>query len=137
MPPMDVNRLRDLFELHNATGRDFPDILAAHLHPDSEFLEFAASPSAATYRGPAAIAGLFRNRFEAGSMFISDLNITAVDDRRALAAFDVQIHGAASGAESSMRMWNLFTFEGDRILRIEEFSDESEALTSAARASDG
>jgi ketosteroid isomerase-like protein len=131
---MDLERLRDLFQLHNASGSEFPDILARHLHPDCEYVEFAASPSAATYRGAAAVAELFRNRFEAGSMHISDLTLTAVDDSRALAAFEVRIRGVASGAESSMRMWNLFTFDRDAIVRIEEFTEEPGAV-SASRGS--
>jgi ketosteroid isomerase-like protein len=128
---MDLDGLRDLFQVHNTSGEAFPDVLARHLHPDCEFVEFAASPSAATYRGPAAIADLFRNRFQAGSMHISDLEVTAVDESRALAAFEIRIRGAASGAESSMRMWNLIAVEGDQIVRIEEFIDESDALSAS------
>jgi ketosteroid isomerase-like protein len=61
-------------------------------------------------------------------MVIEELELTAVDERRALAAFRIRMLGARSGAETSMRLWNLLTFEGRRILRIEEFSDEDDAL---------
>jgi hypothetical protein len=30
-----------------------------------------------------------------------------------------------------MRLWNLLTFEGRRIVRIDEFSDEEDALAAA------
>ncbi len=126
---MDLDYVRGIFELHNSSGRVFPDILAReYLHPEAEFVQFAAAPGAGTHRGRAEVAALFRDRFEAGAMLIEELELTAVDERRAIAVFRIRMRGARSGVETSMRLWNLLTFEGRRILRIEEFSDEEDAL---------
>jgi hypothetical protein len=36
-----------------------------------------------------------------------------------------------SGAEASMRFWNLITLDADRIARIEELAEETAALDAA------
>jgi hypothetical protein len=126
---VDLDYVRGIFELHNSSGSVFPDILAReYLHPEAEFVQFAAAPGAGTHRGRDEVAALFSDRFEAGAMLIEELELTAVDERRALAAFRIRMRGARSEIETSMRLWNLLTFEGRRILRIEEFSHEEDAL---------
>ena len=129
---MDLDFLRRIFDVHNSAGADFPDLLASdYLHPDVEFVETPAAPGATTHRGSDAVATLFRDRFEVGAMHIEDLTLTPLDDRRVLAAFRIRMRGKGSGAEASMRLWNLLTLDGSRIARIEEFSDEHAALAAA------
>jgi ketosteroid isomerase-like protein len=130
----DVEHLRALYELHNSTRADFPALLARdHLAADAEFVEFAAAPGAGVHRGRDAVAALFRDRFEAGAMRVEDLELTALDEHRVLAAFRIRMRGTGSGVETSMRIWNLVTLEGSRIARIVEFSDEAAALHAAGR----
>ena len=129
---MDLDFLRKIFDVHNSAAADFPDLLARdYLHPDVEFVETTAAPGATTHRGSDAVATLFRDRFEVGAMLIEDLTLTPLDDRRVLAAFRIHMRGKGSGAEASMRLWNLLTLDGSRIARIEEFSDEDAALAAA------
>jgi hypothetical protein len=131
---VDVEHLRGLYELHNAAGPDFPALMARdYLHSDVDFVEFADAPGAATYHGSEAVAALFRDRFMAGAMRVEDLELTALDEHRALAAFRICMRGTVSGIETSMRIWNVITLEGPRITRIEEFSDEATALRAAGR----
>jgi ketosteroid isomerase-like protein len=66
-------------------------------------------------------------------MFVEDLELTALDERRALAAFRIRMRGSRSGLETSMRLWNLVTLDGSRVTRVEEFSDEEAALAAARR----
>jgi ketosteroid isomerase-like protein len=132
MPLVDVDFIRGMYEVHNSAGADFPDALARdYLHADVEFVETAAAPGASTHHGREAVAALFRDRFEAGAMRVEDLELTALDEHTALAAFRIRMRGAGSGAESSMRFWNLLTVAGSRIARVEEFSDEAAALAAA------
>ena len=134
MTPVDVEHLRGIYELPNSAGPDFPALLARdHLVADAEFVEFATAPGAGVYRGRDAIEALFRDRFEAGAMRVEELELTAIDEHRALAGFRIRMRGSGSGAETSMRLWNLVTLEGSRIARIEEFSDEVTALRAAGR----
>jgi uncharacterized RmlC-like cupin family protein/ketosteroid isomerase-like protein len=131
-PRTELDVLRALYDDHNAAGAGFPDLLARdYLHEDVEFVEFAAAPGPRTYRGSEAVAELFRNRFEAGAMHVDDVQLTALDGHRVLAAFRVSIRGVRSGAESSMQLWNLVTLAGSRITRVEEFSDEADARAAA------
>lgn len=130
----ELNVLRALYEANNSTGADFPDVLARDfLDENVEFVEFASAPGARTYRGREAVAALFRNRLEAGAMHVEDLELTAVDGYRVLAAFRIRMRGARSGAETSMPLWNLVTLAGSRITRVEEFSEETAALDAARR----
>jgi ketosteroid isomerase-like protein len=111
-----------------------PDVLVRdYLHPGVEFVELSAAPGAATHRGRDAVGALFRDRFEAGTMRVEDLQLTAIDQRRALAAFRIRMLGTASGAEGSMPLWNLLTVDGARIVRIEEFNDKAAVLAAAGR----
>jgi hypothetical protein len=136
MPAVDVEYLRGVYEVHNSAGRDFPEILARdYLDSDVDFVEFADAPGAATYHGSEAVAALFRDRLQAGAMRVEELELTGIDEHRALAAFRIRMRGVGSGAETSMRLWNLVTLESSRITRIEEFSDEAAALQAAGRLS--
>jgi hypothetical protein len=131
---VDLDWLESLYDVHNTTGTAFPDVLARdYLHVDVEFVEFATAPGGGTHRGRDAVAELFRRRFEAGAMRIEELELTAIDERSALAAFRIHMRGLGSGVETSMLLWNLITLEGQRIVRIEEFSDEEAALAAARR----
>ena len=131
MTPIDLDSLRGVFELHNTAGMEFPDALREHLLPDAEWVESPLLPGATTHRGREAVVALFRERFEVGHMALEEVTLTQVGDQRVLAAFTVRIIGASSGAEGSMRAWNLITVEGDQIARIEEFTDEASALAAA------
>jgi ketosteroid isomerase-like protein len=128
----DVDFLRGLYELHNSTGREFPDLLERdYLREDVVFVEFPAAPGARTHTGNEAVAALFRNRFESGAMQLDEIEVRPAGDGRVLASFRVHMRGARSGIETSMRIWNLVTFYGGRIARIEEFSEEADALAAA------
>ena len=136
MAPLDIEHLRGVYELHNSAGADFPALFARdHLVAEAEFVEFADAPGGGTHRGCDAVAALFRNRFETGEMRVEELELTALDERRALASFRIRMRGTSSGVETSMRIWHVVTVEGRRIARIEEFSDEASALRSALSTS--
>jgi hypothetical protein len=64
-------------------------------------------------------------------MRIDDLELTALDEHRVLAAFRVHMRGRGSGAQADMRIWNLLTIDGSRVRRVEEFVNEESALTAA------
>src|SRR6185436_15081168 len=100
---IDLGSLRAVFDLHNIAGMDFPDALREHLRPDAEWVESPLLPCATTHRCREAVVALFRERFEAGQMELTDLTLTQLSDERALAAFTIRIVGAKSGAEGSMR----------------------------------
>jgi ketosteroid isomerase-like protein len=136
MRDADIDFIRELYEAHNSAGAGFPDLLLErdYLHPDVEFVEFLAVPGAATHRGQQAVADLFRSRFEAGELDLGDVEVTPIGERTALVTFVAHLRGTGSGAEASMRLWNVITLEDSRVARIEEFNDEAMALAAAATA---
>ncbi len=101
---------------------------------DPEFEGFPPSewPESAPVRGPEA-AWDFGLELEAPwqvrSYEITEL-IEAGDDRIVMgAARDVR--GRTSGVEVKLEPWGVISFRGGRIVRIEWFSDRSEALEAA------
>jgi ketosteroid isomerase-like protein len=66
-------------------------------------------------------------------MRVEDLKLTALDDHTVLAAFRIRMLETGSGSEVSMRLWNLLRLEDARIVRLEEFDDETAALAAAGR----
>jgi hypothetical protein len=133
---VDLELIRDVYELHNSLGTGFPAVLERDLlHPEAEFVEAAAVPGAATHSGREAVAALFRERLDAGQLRIDELELTVLDERTALVAFRAHMRGTGGGAEAAMRLWNIVTVEGSRIARVEEFTDEPSARAAAAQRS--
>ena len=51
-------------------------------------------------------------------MLLEDIELRDVGAGRVLANFRVHMRGVRSGAETSMRLWNLVTLDGGRIASI-------------------
>jgi hypothetical protein len=50
-------------------------------------------------------------------MRVQELKLTALGERTVMAAFRIRMLGTGSGAEVSMRLWNLLTLEDSRMAR--------------------
>ena len=56
-----------------------------------------------------------------------------IERDRVLAVVGVRFHGAASGAQSEGRTWNLITVRNGRIVRTESYRNAAEAIQAAAK----
>ena len=103
-------------------------------HEDGEFVNAREDPDHATYRGVDAIRAQAERWFEA----FPDLRVEPMEIRgdgdRAFVWVHLSGHGADSGIAMDMELAQVFTLEGGRIRRIEEYFDRAEALKAVGRS---
>jgi ketosteroid isomerase-like protein len=116
-----------------ATNRGDPDAFVACLHPDVEWEE-----SGDTFPG---LDGIYRGWAEVREWFVETFcapwesshtqvkEIIAAGDERVLLGFVRTARGRASGAETTLRGWNVFWFAHGKIARrAGPFWNRDEAL---------
>jgi len=88
-------------------------------------------PDAGTYAGRDAIRGYMRQ-------FLADWTDAAIEAEDIVASGDrvaVAVHqhatGTGSGVSIDMRYWQVWTFRGSAVIRIESIKERSEALDAA------
>lgn len=95
---------------------------------DGEFVNAREDPDHATYRGIDAIRKQHRGWFESyPDLQVEPLEIRSNDDR-AFVWVRFTGHGADSGVAMEMELAHVFTFEGERTRRLQEYFDRGEAL---------
>jgi len=104
---------------------------ADELDPDVTFIVRRPFPEPGTAVGPRAVAeymGLFLEQWD--RLIIQAERFQTVGDTVLVRAV---MHGSgkASGATTEVRYFQLFTFRGTKIVRIESILDEAEALKAA------
>jgi ketosteroid isomerase-like protein len=96
--------------------------------PDGEFINSREDPDHATYRGIDAIRKQHQGWFDS----YPDLRVEPTEIRANGDLVFVWVrfsgHGADSGAAMDMELAHVFTLEGDKIRRLEEYFDRNEAL---------
>ena len=96
--------------------------------PDGEYINSREDPDHATHRGIEAIRKQHQGWFDA----YPDLHAEPVEIRangnRAFVWVRFSGHGAVSGAPMELEVAHVWTLEGERIRRVEEFFDRDEAL---------
>jgi ketosteroid isomerase-like protein len=106
----------------------------ADLDPDVTFVVRPPFPESGVFHGPDGVRE-FMSRFLANweRYTIEAEHLEAVGDT-VLARIHQHGKGKASGIDTDVRSYMLFTFRGRRILRIESILDEAEALEAAGLA---
>ena len=104
---------------------------AADLDPEVVFVVRPPYPDPGVFHGPGAVKDYMLR-------FLAQWEHYAIDAERYEEAGDTILvyirqrgTGKGSGVESEIRTHTLFTFRGDRIIRIENVIDEGEALKAA------
>jgi ketosteroid isomerase-like protein len=97
-------------------------------HVDGEFINAREDPDHETHRGIEAIRTQAQAWFDAfPDLRLEPMEIRANGDR-AFVWTHIYGHGADSGIAIDMDLAQVFTLQGGKIRRIEEFSDRTEAL---------
>jgi len=95
---------------------------------DGEFINSREDPDHATYRGIDAIRKQHQGWFDSyPDLRIEPLEIRSNQDR-AFVWVRFTGHGADSGVAMEMELAHVFTFEGERTRRLQEYFDRDEAL---------
>ncbi len=103
------------------------------LDPHVTFVVRPPFPEPAVLNGPDAISEYligFLKQFEPGSHTIKATELRVAGDT---VIADVNQHGTGrtSGIEATLKFFMLFTFRGDKIVRLESVLSEAEALEAA------
>ena len=104
----------------DALNRIDADAFVAVLHPD---VEWEASDERSvgfrqTYRGRTEVRRWFRDAFEPwGSLRFQVEEISEASDDRVLLGMLMTTRGEASGAETELRLWQVFWFTDDQVAR--------------------
>ena len=128
---MPDDHVRTLERIYEAWGRgDFRPGFEL-FDPHATLVIDSSIPDGGVYVGPEAIRGYMRVFLESwGRLTISARSVTAVGD-----SVHVAVHqegtGDATGAAVETDYFQLWTFRGDRIVRLESILDEAEARAAA------
>jgi ketosteroid isomerase-like protein len=124
----NIERLRVAYEAFNRTG----EIVVAHLAPDFEMQQASSIiDSAGVFHGPDAFRDVLRELEEA----FEDFRAEAEEFIRASAGeIVVLLHvlgrGRSSGAEMDNRIAHVWTFRGDKAVRMVAYEEQADALAS-------
>jgi len=88
-------------------------------------------PEAGTYHGPEAISGYMRGFLETWDRAIIEGEDFIAAGDNVLVSVHQQATGTGSGAPVEMRYFQVWSFRGDTVLRLESISDRSDALEAA------
>ena len=120
--------IRSAYERFNGGEKVPPDDL---WHADGEYVNSAADPDPGVHRGLAAI----RKQFKSWVDIYPDLRVEPreirVNGDRAFVWAHWTGHAAGSGAPVEMEMAQVWTVEGGRFRRGEEYFDRAEGLAAA------
>jgi uncharacterized protein len=124
----NVDLVRSAYERFNGGEKVPPDDL---WHADSEYVNSANDPDPMVHRGLDAV----REQFKRWVDIYPDLNVEPVElldnGDRVFAWTHWTGRAAASGAPVEMHMAQVWTVEGGKIRRGEEYFDRGEALAAA------
>ena len=125
MSQENVELVRAAYERFNAGDRaPSPELW----HSDCEYVSDRRDPDPATYRGLAAITRVFHSWVDAyPDLRVEPLEILA-SGQRVFVWTRFSGHGAGSGVPIDMERAQVWTLEGGKIRRAEEYFDRAEGL---------
>ncbi len=115
--------------------RDF-DVMVESLDPEVELHEWPTAPGAETYHGPDGALRAIDKWFEVWEWMHIDVEDIVDAGDRVLVKLHQRAKGRGSAIEVEIRSFNVYTFRGGRITRIELFTDEEPAVEAAGLATD-
>ncbi len=102
------------------------------LDPLVLFVHRAPLAESGTYLGVEELAEFMRGWLESWShMAIEAEDITETDGGTVVASVRQSGVGTSSGAETDLRYFQVWTFRGGKVIRLENFRDHAEALKAA------
>ena len=98
---------------------------------DTELVLRPEFPEAGTYRGPEGIAGYMRDLLASFGRFTIRCEDVQVSGDRVAAAIHQQATGAGSGVPVDFHYFQVWTFDGEAIARMESIRDLPDAIEAA------
>ena len=117
-----VLRFNDAFN-----RRDVEEILR-ELDDDVELAEWPEAPGARTFQGPEGVRRAFEGWFETWGWMQVDVEDIEEAGERVMATVFQRARGSASGAEVTIRAWNVYEFRDGKVWRLRLFTDRESAM---------
>jgi ketosteroid isomerase-like protein len=120
----NVEAVRRQHEHFSRTG----EVLSEIYHADAEWMAARDDPDAAIHRGPQAIQRYFAQWL--GMFEDTDFRAEELIDSgdKVFASIRFSGKGTTSGVPVEMELAQIWTFRGDKVVRVEEYFDRTEAL---------
>ena len=123
MDDRNVMRVRGLWRAFDRGGLD---AVLAIADPDVEWIPFGGGGR--TYQGHDGLREFWERRSRtAGGVETQALSFAGYGDR-------VLVYGSVASGAEERRVWWLYTFEGEKLMRFEAFTDHAEAVRAAVGA---
>ena len=120
-----VERTRALLDAWNSGG---PDEIAAYAHDRLALVERDDILERDTILGKEAVVERFRDRLAlVGPSRAAVISVEQLVSDQVLADMELHFEGRVSGVEGDFRMVHLYTWDGELLVRIEEFTDVTSA----------
>ena len=122
----NVEQLRAAYEAFNQTG----EIVGDHLAPDFEMRQASSIiDSAGVFHGPTAFRDVLRELQEAFEDFTSEAErFIEAPAGEIVVLVHVLGRGRGSGAEMDNRIAHVWTFRGDKAVRMVAYEEQADAL---------
>jgi ketosteroid isomerase-like protein len=130
MPPKNVDIVRGVYE--RWSQGDFRTTVA--FDPNFVFVLPPEFPDAGAYLGVEAVAGYMRGFLEPWKHLTIGVEDLVEAGDSVLASVVQRGAGDASGASTELRYFQLWSFRGSRVIRLENFRERGEALEAAGLA---
>ena len=130
-PEHNVESVRRFIEAFNQLDLD---AVLSEAAPDVELSEWPTAPGAGTYRGVEGVREAIANWFDAWEwMQVEIEHLREVGDHVLVQLYQ-RAKGKGSEAEVEIRSFNVYTFAGSKVARIQLFTEEQPALEAAGLA---
>ena len=116
-----IHRFNDAFN-----RREFKAILG-EVTDDVELHEWPDAPGAQVFRGRDGAQRAFDRWFESWEWMQTKIEGVEEEGDRALVTAFQRARGSVSGAEVSLRSWNVYEFRDGRVWRLRLFTNEQDA----------
>jgi ketosteroid isomerase-like protein len=117
-----------VLRFNDAFNRRDVDEIVRDLDSDVELTEWPDAPGARAFQGPAGVRRAFEGWFETWEWM--QVDIEAVDEvgDRVMATVFQRARGSVSGAEVTIRAWNVYEFRDGKVWGLRLFTDRESAM---------
>jgi ketosteroid isomerase-like protein len=132
--PVPSEQVATVLRINDAFNRRDTEEILRDLDSDAELAEWPDAPGARTFHGPEGMRRAFEGWFETWEWMHVDVEEVEEAGDRVMATVFQRARGSASGAEVTIRAWNVYEFRGGKVWRLLLFTDRKSA-TEALQAS--
>ena len=125
---MPSEQVATVLRFNDAFNRRDVEEIVRDLDSDVELAEWPDAPGARTFQGPDGVRRAFEGWFETWEWMQVDVEEVEEAEDRVMATVFQRARGSASGAEVTIRAWNVYEFRYGKVWRLLLFTDRESAI---------